>query len=172
MMVSRVTRAGGERRRRGSVARPVWRHPSHRTWIGLIPERSDSAPVRLMSRSQPSVSRHRRRSCLESLPYQREHRSPDRWSPWSLCSAPSKRSLIGDHLGVDGGGQYRLNRLRDEIDYYLVVTPSAELNQEKLNGFFEDQQAVWSDVSRRWIEIRKFDRLPAAELPPDLRSSA
>ena len=68
--------------------------------------------------------------------------------------------------------QYRLNRLRDEIDYYLVVTPSAELNQEKLNGFFEDQQAVWSDVSRRWIEFRKIDRLPAAELPPDLRSSA
>jgi hypothetical protein len=68
--------------------------------------------------------------------------------------------------------QYRLNRLRDEIDYYLVVTPSAELTKEKLNGLFEDQQAVWSDVSRRWIEFRKIDRLPAGEPLPDLRGSA
>lgn len=67
--------------------------------------------------------------------------------------------------------QYRLTRLRDEIDYYLVVTPSADVTKEKLNGFFEDQQAVWSDVSRRWIEFRKIDRPPGGEQTPDLRSS-
>jgi hypothetical protein len=28
--------------------------------------------------------------------------------------------------------QYRLNRLRDEMDYYLVVTPSAEFETAEL----------------------------------------
>jgi hypothetical protein len=67
--------------------------------------------------------------------------------------------------------QYRLNRIRDEIDYYLVVTPSADVTREKLDEFFEEQQAVWSDVSRRWIEFRKIDRPPQGEQPPDIRST-
>jgi hypothetical protein len=57
--------------------------------------------------------------------------------------------------------QYRLNRLRDEMDYYLVVTPSAEITKDKLDEFFEEQQAIWSDVSRRWIEFRRLDQPPA-----------
>lgn len=60
--------------------------------------------------------------------------------------------------------QYRLNRLRDEMDYYLVVTPSAEITKDKLDEFFEEQQAIWSDVSRRWIEFRKLDQ-PSAGSP-------
>jgi Protein of unknown function (DUF4231) len=67
--------------------------------------------------------------------------------------------------------QYRLNRLRDEIDYYLVVTPSAEIAKEKLDEFFKEQQAIWSDVSRRWIEFRKIDHPPQGEQLPDLRSA-
>jgi hypothetical protein len=67
--------------------------------------------------------------------------------------------------------QYRLNRIRDEIDYYLVVTPSADLTKEKLDEFFAEQQAIWRDVSRRWVEFRKIDRPAEGEQPSDLRSA-
>src|SRR3954466_8440269 len=50
--------------------------------------------------------------------------------------------------------QYRLNRLRDEIDYYLTVTQSEMVEREVIDRFFADQQLIWSDVSRRWIEFR------------------
>src|SRR4029079_5936210 len=53
--------------------------------------------------------------------------------------------------------QYRLNRLRDQMDYYLVVTPSDQLDRETLDRFFIQQQHVWSDVSRRWIEFRALE---------------
>jgi hypothetical protein len=56
--------------------------------------------------------------------------------------------------------QYRFNRLRDDIDYYLVSTPTADLQRVRLDRFFEDQQLIWADVSRRWIEFRKLDRPP------------
>jgi hypothetical protein len=53
--------------------------------------------------------------------------------------------------------QYRLNRLRDEMDYYLMVTPSDKVKREALDRFFAQQQLIWSDVSRRWIEFRALD---------------
>jgi hypothetical protein len=40
------------------------------------------------------------------------------------------------------------------MDYYLVITPAAEPETAELDKFFEHQQALWSDVSRRWIEFR------------------
>jgi hypothetical protein len=66
--------------------------------------------------------------------------------------------------------QYRLNRLRDEIDYYLVVTPATDLSRDALQEFFERQQDIWADVSRRWIEFRKIDHARQGEQTPDLRS--
>jgi hypothetical protein len=54
--------------------------------------------------------------------------------------------------------QYRLNRIRDEMDYYLVTTPAAGLDRDRLHRFFIDQQNIWNDVSRRWIEFRKLDQ--------------
>lgn len=54
--------------------------------------------------------------------------------------------------------QYRLNRLRDEIDYYIITTQPSELKIDRLKEFFVDQQATWNDVSRRWVEYRKLDR--------------
>jgi hypothetical protein len=63
--------------------------------------------------------------------------------------------------------QYRLNRLRDAIDYYLVVTPSTDVTREELDEFFKEQQVIWSDVSRRWIEFRKLDHQRQAQQPPD-----
>jgi hypothetical protein len=67
--------------------------------------------------------------------------------------------------------QYRLNRIRDEIDYYIVVTQSADVTKEKLDEFFREQQAVWNDVRLRWFEFRKIDRPPQGEQPPDIRST-
>ena len=55
--------------------------------------------------------------------------------------------------------QYRLNRLRDEIDYYLVTTPTGEIRKTELERYFREQQGIWSDVSKRWIEYRKPDRI-------------
>jgi hypothetical protein len=51
--------------------------------------------------------------------------------------------------------QYRLNRLRDEIDYYLVTTDSPDATWARLDVFFQDQQTIWSEVSRRWVGFRR-----------------
>jgi hypothetical protein len=62
--------------------------------------------------------------------------------------------------------QYRLNRIRDQMDYYLVITPEADISQERLDEFFKAQQEIWSDVSRRWIEFRKLDQTqPTGGIP-------
>jgi hypothetical protein len=53
--------------------------------------------------------------------------------------------------------QYRLHRLRDDVDFYLLSTPSTALTMERLRQLFDEQQAIWSDVSQKWIEFRKLD---------------
>ena len=64
--------------------------------------------------------------------------------------------------------QYRLHRIRDEMDYYLVTTPAADLEPSRLSAFFDDQQFIWQDVSRRWIDFRKLDRSQPVPAPaPD-----
>jgi hypothetical protein len=55
------------------------------------------------------------------------------------------------------------------MDYYLVITPAAEFETAGLDKFFEHQQALWSDVSRRWIEFRKLDQPDHGEPPPASR---
>ena len=57
--------------------------------------------------------------------------------------------------------QYRLQRLRDEMDYYLVTTPKAEARKADFDRFFREQQKIWAETSRRWIEYRRLD--PAAQ---------
>ena len=53
--------------------------------------------------------------------------------------------------------QYRLNRIRDEMDYYLVTTATTDLGRDRLRSFFADQQDIWNDVSRRvpawWVGL-------------------
>ncbi|WP_203935003.1 DUF4231 domain-containing protein [Virgisporangium ochraceum] len=51
--------------------------------------------------------------------------------------------------------RYRLNRLRDEIDYHLVATAADETTRENFDQFFADQQQIWADVSRQWVEFRR-----------------
>ncbi|MET8847770.1 SLATT domain-containing protein [Amycolatopsis sp. NPDC004625] len=62
--------------------------------------------------------------------------------------------------------RYRFNRLRDELDYYIVATPAAELSRDRLQEFFDEHQGTWADASRRWVEFRKLDRPPQA---PEVR---
>jgi hypothetical protein len=54
--------------------------------------------------------------------------------------------------------QYRLNLIRDEMDYYLVTTPAADLDREHLYRFFTGRLEIWTDASRRWIEFRRLDQ--------------
>jgi len=62
--------------------------------------------------------------------------------------------------------RYRFNRLRDELDYYIVATPTAELSRGRLEEFFARHQVVWEETSRQWVEFRKLDRPPQA---PEVR---
>ncbi|WP_206050873.1 SLATT domain-containing protein [Nocardioides speluncae] len=64
---------------------------------------------------------------------------------------------------------YRMNRLRDEIDFLLVTGDPAQVTREQLERFFADQQAIWSDVSRRWVEFRRTSQ--AGDSPPAIPSS-
>lgn len=67
---------------------------------------------------------------------------------------------------------YRLNRLRDEMDYYLVLTAPGELRRERLDDFFEDQQAIWSDVSQRWVQARLSADAGQVEIAPRATGSS
>ncbi|WP_206785108.1 DUF4231 domain-containing protein [Amycolatopsis sp. MtRt-6] len=62
--------------------------------------------------------------------------------------------------------RYRFNRLRDELDYYIVTTPEAELSRGRLEELFARHQVVWEETSRQWVEFRKLDRPPQA---PEVR---
>jgi hypothetical protein len=65
--------------------------------------------------------------------------------------------------------QYRLNRIRDEMDVYLVITPEVDINPDRFLEFFKAQQEIWDDVSRRWIEFRKLDQTqPTSGMATDI----
>ena len=53
--------------------------------------------------------------------------------------------------------QYKLNRLRDEIDFYLLSTRSDDITDEKSRELFDQWQQVWSGVSRQWLQFRRAD---------------
>jgi hypothetical protein len=64
--------------------------------------------------------------------------------------------------------QYEFNRLRDEIDYCLVMRE--QITSEQVDRFFADQQEIWADVSRRWVEFRRLgDAQPSG--PPTARQA-
>ncbi|MDT4971296.1 MAG: hypothetical protein QOG22_1439 [Pseudonocardiales bacterium] len=50
--------------------------------------------------------------------------------------------------------QYRLNLLRDNMDYYLVTTPADGLSKQQLDLFYAEQQLIWADAGRRWVQFR------------------
>ena len=51
--------------------------------------------------------------------------------------------------------QYRLQRIRDELEYYLLKTPAADVALDDLDPFFERLQGVWTDTSERWLAYRR-----------------
>ena len=51
--------------------------------------------------------------------------------------------------------QYRLQRIRDELEYYLLKTPAADVALDDLDPFFERLQGVWTDTSERWLTYRR-----------------
>jgi hypothetical protein len=51
--------------------------------------------------------------------------------------------------------QYRLQRIRDELEYYLLKTPTADVALDDLDPFFERLQGVWTDTSERWLAYRR-----------------
>jgi hypothetical protein len=51
--------------------------------------------------------------------------------------------------------QYRLQRIRDELEYLLLKTPSPDVKFDDLDPFFERIQGVWTDTSERWLEYRR-----------------
>ena len=50
---------------------------------------------------------------------------------------------------------YRLQRIRDELEYYLLKTPVADVALDDLDPFFERLQGVWTDTSERWLAYRR-----------------
>ena len=53
--------------------------------------------------------------------------------------------------------QYRLNQVRDEMDYYLATTPRTEVTKAVLDRFFHEQQKIWAVTSKRWVDYRQID---------------
>jgi Zn-dependent protease with chaperone function len=51
--------------------------------------------------------------------------------------------------------QYKLQRIRDELEYYLLKTPAANVVIDDLDPFFERLQDVWTDTSERWLAYRR-----------------
>ena len=51
--------------------------------------------------------------------------------------------------------QYKLQRIRDELEYHLLKTPAADVVLDDLDPFFERLQGVWTDTSERWLAYRR-----------------
>ena len=51
--------------------------------------------------------------------------------------------------------QYKLQRIRDELEYYLLKTPTADVALDDLDPFFERLQGLWTDTSERWLAYRR-----------------
>lgn len=51
--------------------------------------------------------------------------------------------------------QYKLRRIQDELEYYLIKTAAADVTLDDLDPFFERLQGVWTDTSERWLTYRR-----------------
>ena len=51
--------------------------------------------------------------------------------------------------------QYKLQRIRDELEYQLLKTPAANVALDDLDPFFERLQGVWTDTSERSLAYRR-----------------
>jgi hypothetical protein len=51
--------------------------------------------------------------------------------------------------------QYKLQRIQDELEYYLLKTPATAVVLDDLDPFFERLQDIWADTSERWLAYRR-----------------
>jgi hypothetical protein len=51
--------------------------------------------------------------------------------------------------------QYKLRRIQDELEYYLMKTPAADVTPGDLDPFLERLQGVWTETSERWLAYRR-----------------
>ena len=58
--------------------------------------------------------------------------------------------------------QYRLQRIRDELNYLLLRTQPQHLRFDDVDQFFAKTQEVWKDTSLRWLQYRRSDTVPRA----------
>lgn len=50
---------------------------------------------------------------------------------------------------------YKFHRLRDELEYYVAARPPEEIDQERVREMFQQYQAVWDELSSRWLKFRE-----------------
>jgi Protein of unknown function (DUF4231) len=51
--------------------------------------------------------------------------------------------------------QYKLRRIQEELEYYLMKTPAADVTLDDLDPYFERLQGVWTETSERWLAYRR-----------------
>lgn len=54
--------------------------------------------------------------------------------------------------------QYRLNRILDEIDYFLMKAERGNIDIAQLDSYFKRHEMVWEEISSRWLQQRLLDR--------------
>jgi hypothetical protein len=61
------------------------------------------------------------------------------------------RSLWVEHEEV----VYRLNRLKDNLNFYLSGKQSHEILIDELEKFNKKYEQIWDDVSQKWLALRR-----------------
>ncbi|MFF5084498.1 SLATT domain-containing protein [Actinoplanes sp. NPDC000266] len=51
--------------------------------------------------------------------------------------------------------QYEFYRLRDEVSYYSAATRPADLDPTRIRAMFDEYQAIWERLGKRWLEFRQ-----------------
>jgi hypothetical protein len=53
---------------------------------------------------------------------------------------------------------WKFYRLQDKIEYYLAGTTPDLINIDRINGFYNEYQNIWDDLSKSWIGYRKQEK--------------
>jgi len=51
--------------------------------------------------------------------------------------------------------QYRFQRLADDLEYLIAVTPADGLTYDRLQPLFDEYQGVWANLGERWLQERR-----------------
>jgi hypothetical protein len=53
---------------------------------------------------------------------------------------------------------WKFYRLRDKLEFYLAGITPEEASTEKINGFYNEFQSIWNELSTSWLNYRKQDK--------------